>query len=180
MAAHLPNRQARATVPVESPSPRATGAGILYLWFPDAALRASALRVLREARRKVELSDSCLRVAMRQGELDPCLLELGAGVGASGTRRARALFVPGQQVPCLDDFGRIASLHELHVLAQTGWLLDQLENGRITSHFHPIVHVRDTSRILNTDAPRRAALVKNLVSQKARRPAHSRCHVRIR
>ena len=129
MAAHLPNRQARATVPVESPSPRATGAGILYLWFPDAALRASALRVLREARRKVELSDSCLRVAMRQGELDPCLLELGAGVGASGTRRARALFVPGQQVPCLDDFGRIASLHELHVLAQTGWLLDQLENA---------------------------------------------------
>jgi EAL domain-containing protein (putative c-di-GMP-specific phosphodiesterase class I) len=152
VAAHLPNRQARPTVPLESPSSHAAGAGILYLWFPDPGLRASAVRVLREARRKVELSASCVRVPIREGKLDACLLELGAGIDPPAMRRSRALFVPGQQVPCLDDFGRIASLHELHVLAQTGWLLDQLEQGRITSHFHPIVHVGDTSRIFAHEA----------------------------
>jgi len=152
VAAHLPNRQARPTVPLDLPSPRAAGAGILYLWFPDAVLRASAIRVLRGARRKTELSASCVRVLMPEDELDACLLELGGGIGPAGARRSRALFVSGQQVPCLDDFGRIASLHELHVLAQTGWLLDQLEQGRITSYFHPIVHVGDTSRVFAHEA----------------------------
>jgi EAL domain-containing protein (putative c-di-GMP-specific phosphodiesterase class I) len=152
VAAHLSNRQARATVPVESPSPRATGAGLLYLWFPESTLRASALRVLRGSRRKIEPSDSCVRVALGEGELDACLLELGATMDPASMRRARALFVPGQRVPCLDDFGRISSLHELHILAQTGWLLDQLEKGQITSHFHPIVHVGDTSRVFAHEA----------------------------
>ena len=151
MAAHLPNRQARPIL-LESPSPRATEAGILYIWFPDPGLRAIGLRVLRAGRRKLELSASCVRVALGPGELDGCLLELGAGISPPGTRRTRALFVTGDQAPALDDFGRVASLHELHVLAQTGWLIDQLEHGRITSHFHPIVHVADTSRIFAHEA----------------------------
>ena len=152
MAAHLPNRQARPTLCHEPPSPRATGAGILYLWFPDPSARASAVRVLRSSRRKVALSASCVRVTMRDGELDDCLLELGAGMSSHGARGTRALFHRGDQDPSIDDFGRIATLHELHVLAQTGWLLDQMEHGRITSHFHPIVHACDTSRIFAHEA----------------------------
>jgi len=151
VAAHLPNRQARPIL-LESPSPRATAAGILYLWFPDAGLRASGLRLLRAGRRKLELSAACVRVALGPGELDGCLLELGAGISPPDTRRTRALFLAGDQAPSLDDFGRMASLHELHVLAQTGWLIDQLEHGRITSHFHPIVHACDTSRIFAHEA----------------------------
>jgi EAL domain-containing protein (putative c-di-GMP-specific phosphodiesterase class I) len=152
VAAHLPNRQARPDFTLESPSPDAAGPGILYLWFPDAALRASGLRLLRRTGRRVEISDSCVRVSLGHGDLDGCLFDLDGAMTPSGTRRTRALFVEGEDVPCLDDFGRIASLHELHVVAQTGWLLDQLEHGRITSHFHPIVHVEDTSRIFAHEA----------------------------
>ena len=152
MAAHLPNRQPRPTFSLEPSSPRPSGAGILYLWFPDPALRASAVRTLRASRRELELSFSCVRVKMGEGELDACVLELGAGLDQAGTRRTRALFLPGADGPSIDDFGRVASLHELHILAQTGWLLDQLEHGRITSHFHPIVHTSDISRVFAHEA----------------------------
>jgi EAL domain-containing protein (putative c-di-GMP-specific phosphodiesterase class I) len=60
--------------------------------------------------------------------------------------------VVGDHHPSLDDFGRITTLHEMHVFAQTGWLLDELEQGRITSHFHPIVHVGDVSRVFAHEA----------------------------
>jgi len=152
VAAHLPNRQARQDFSLESPSPNAAGPGVLYLWFPDAALRTSALRALRRAGRKLELSDSCVRVVLGEAEFDGCLFDLGSAMAAPGTRRTRALFMQGDEVPCLDNFGRIASLHELHVVAQTGWFLEQLEHGRITSHFHPIVHVGDTTRVFAHEA----------------------------
>jgi EAL domain-containing protein (putative c-di-GMP-specific phosphodiesterase class I) len=38
------------------------------------------------------------------------------------------------------------------VLARSGWLLDQLAEGRFTSYFHPIVHARDTSRVFAHEA----------------------------
>jgi EAL domain-containing protein (putative c-di-GMP-specific phosphodiesterase class I) len=84
--------------------------------------------------------------------LDGCILLLGAGLGEEESRRARALFVPGDEQPTLDDFGRITSLHELHVAAQTGWLLSQFQTGGITSHFHPIVHTFDTGHVFAHEA----------------------------
>jgi EAL domain-containing protein (putative c-di-GMP-specific phosphodiesterase class I) len=157
VAAHLPSRQPRLRFAVAPSLPRTSGKGVLYLWFADSSLRAAAVRSLRAARRETELSISCVRVAMPEGELDQCILQLGADLARGDTRRARALFVAGDEDPSLDDFGRITTLHELHVFAQTGWLLQELEHGRITSHFHPIVHVSDTSRVFAHEALLRGA-----------------------
>ena len=107
---------------------------------------------MRPAGRQAEPSISCVRVAVPEGDLDRCLLELGADLAPGDARRSRALFVVGDHHPSLDDFGRITTLHEMHVFAQTGWLLDELEQGRITSHFHPIVHVGDVSRVFAHEA----------------------------
>jgi EAL domain-containing protein (putative c-di-GMP-specific phosphodiesterase class I) len=126
--------------------------GTLYVWFPDAPVLGRADEALRAGGHRPTLTASCARVALGEGELDGCVLDLGAAVTEPEARRARALFVPGDGDPSLDDFGRIVSLHELHVAAQTGWLLEQFEAGGITSHFHPIVHVGDTSRVFAHEA----------------------------
>jgi EAL domain-containing protein (putative c-di-GMP-specific phosphodiesterase class I) len=126
--------------------------GSLYLWFPDAPALERARELLEDAGRVPRMTASCARVALGPGDLDACVLDVGGGLGEADARRARALFVPGDEDPSLDDFGRIVSLHELHVAAQTGWLLEQFEEGAITSHFHPIVHVGDTSRVFAHEA----------------------------
>jgi EAL domain-containing protein (putative c-di-GMP-specific phosphodiesterase class I) len=126
--------------------------GTLYLWFPEARQRLAASALLRAAGHRPELSTSCLRVELAAEELDACVLHLCAGFGEEDARRARALFTRDPEVPSLDDFGRIVSLRELHVAAETGWLLEQFDAGGITSHFHPIVHVGDTSRVFAHEA----------------------------
>ncbi len=126
--------------------------GTLYIWFPDAAVLARARDALRAGGHRAALTAACARVGLGSGELDPCVLDLCGALTEAETRRARALFVPGDEDPSLDDFGRIVSLHQLNVAAQTGWLLEQFEEGGITSHFHPIVHVGDTSRVFAHEA----------------------------
>lgn len=126
--------------------------GTLYVWFPDAPVLDRAYDALRSGGHRPRLTASCARVALGPGELDGCVLDIGAAVSVPEARRARALFLAGDADPGLDDFGRIVSLHELHVAAQTGWLLEQLEEGGITSHFHPIVHVGDTTHVFAHEA----------------------------
>jgi EAL domain-containing protein (putative c-di-GMP-specific phosphodiesterase class I) len=126
--------------------------GTLYLWFPDAELLDKVEQSLAAAGRRRLLSRSCARVRIGAGELDGCVLDLGDALTEAEARRSRALFVHGDDDPSLDELGHIVSLHELHVTSQTGWLLEQFEEGRITSHFQRIVHVGDTSRVFAHEA----------------------------
>jgi hypothetical protein len=87
VAAHLPSRQPRAKFTVESSPPRASEQGVLYLWFADSSVRSTAVRALRAAHREAELSISCVRVAVPEGEMDRCVLELGAELGRAVRRR---------------------------------------------------------------------------------------------
>jgi EAL domain-containing protein (putative c-di-GMP-specific phosphodiesterase class I) len=86
------------------------------------------------------------------GELEACVLEIGEALTEAEARRARALFVAGDERPSLDEFGRIVSLHELHMASHTGWLLDEIDEGRITSHFQRIVRAHDTSQVFAQEA----------------------------
>jgi EAL domain-containing protein (putative c-di-GMP-specific phosphodiesterase class I) len=128
------------------------GEGSLLLWLRDPGSLDRAARLLRDNLIQVVASRTCLQVRYSPNGLDDLLLLLGAGLGEAEARRARALVVLGDAPPTLDDFGRIASLHELHVAVQTGWLLGQFSSGGITSHFHPIVHAGDTSHVFAHEA----------------------------
>jgi EAL domain-containing protein (putative c-di-GMP-specific phosphodiesterase class I) len=126
--------------------------GTLYVWFPDTPALDRALEALRSSGHRTTVTASCARIALAPRELDGCVIDLGGAITEHEARRARALFIAGDAAPSLDDFGRIVSLHQLHVAAQTGWLLEQFEAGSIASHFHPIVHVGDTSRVFAHEA----------------------------
>ena len=99
-----------------------------------------------------QLVDGCARIALGAGEVQQCAAELVAALTPIEARETRALFVSGDGEPALNDFPRVASLHDIDVLARSGSLLDQLAEGRITSHFHPIVHAQDTTRIFGHEA----------------------------
>jgi EAL domain-containing protein (putative c-di-GMP-specific phosphodiesterase class I) len=151
VAAH-PRSLERTREPIAGAREPASGEGALYVWLPERPLVVRIADALRDIGLAPTLFSSCARIPLGPGELDACVLELGALVSEADARRARALFVAGGEAPCLDDFGRVVSLHDLHVAAQTGWLLEQLEAGGITSHFHPIVHAGDTSRVFAHEA----------------------------
>ncbi len=145
---HEPNDPASLAAPVDLYA----GEGSLLLWLRDAAALDRAARLLRDDSIQVVATRACLQIRYGPNGLDDCLLLLGAGLGEAEARRARALVVLGGAPPTLDDFGRITSLHELHVAVQTGWLLGQFQSGGITSHFHPIVHAGDTSHVFAHEA----------------------------
>src|SRR5205085_6326696 len=89
---------------------------------------------------------------LRAGEVEGCAGGLASLLTEEEAVAARALLMPGHSPPQLPDFGRMSTLHALDVLAQSGWLLDQLAEGRFTSFFHPIVHANDTSRVFAHEA----------------------------
>lgn len=53
----------------------------------------------------------------------------------------RALFKPGVEGLSVSDIPRSRSLKQLTALGGSGWLIDMLSEGRLTSHFQPIVRV---------------------------------------
>jgi EAL domain-containing protein (putative c-di-GMP-specific phosphodiesterase class I) len=131
---------------------RIRGAGSLYLWLRPGRPAARVLKSLRDAGRDHECVGTCVRIPLEENEMQPCTSELVAALSPPEPVETRALFMPGQGPPELPDFARMTTLHALDVLGQSGWLLDQLAEGRFTSFFHPIMHARDTSRVFAHEA----------------------------
>ena len=131
---------------------RIRGAGTLYLWLREGAVSARLLNALTRMQRPFELIDSCARISLREREVQECTAELVAALLPGEAEETRALFVHGAGEPKLSDFARMSTLHALDVLAQSGWLLDQIAEGRFTSFFHPIVRARDTQDVFGHEA----------------------------
>ncbi len=65
--------------------------GTLYVWFPDPPVLDLAYDALRSGGHHPTLTSSCARVVLGKGELDECVLDLGAAIAEPDARRARAL-----------------------------------------------------------------------------------------
>ncbi len=109
-------------------------------------------RKLRASGREHEFIDACVRIRLGEGEVQLCTDDLCSALSEAEAQDTRALFVPGDAAPRLPDFARMTTLHALDVLARSGWLLDQLAEGRFISFFHPIVHADDTARVFAHEA----------------------------
>src|SRR5438034_4328981 len=131
---------------------RIRGAGTLYLWLRRGRTALRVARRLASARWEHDFIDACARIPLGNGDVQVCTAELCSALSEAEAQATRALFVPGDGVPQLPDFARMTSLHALDVLARSGWLLDQLAEGRFVSFFHPIVHAEDTGRVFAHEA----------------------------
>src|SRR5207248_215983 len=131
---------------------RIRGAGTLYLWLRPGRAAAKTVRALRDGRHAHELIEWCARIPLRESEVQICTAGLCDALSPEEAEQTRALFMPGEHPPALPDFARMTTLHALDVLARSGWLLDQMAEGRFTSLFHPIVHAHDTRRVFAHEA----------------------------
>jgi hypothetical protein len=60
---------------------------------------------------------------------------------------AQALFKPGSDELSVSDFPKVRSLKQIVALGQVGWLLDMLDEQRLTSLFQPIVWTEEPTKV---------------------------------
>jgi EAL domain-containing protein (putative c-di-GMP-specific phosphodiesterase class I) len=134
------------------PTPPA-GPGRLYLWFQDP-------ETLAEAREHVEaygpqpLEAEGLLLALDGQEAVPLTESLAGHLYArdGGRDGVRLLWISGDREPSLDDYPRVVPLQRFLAVRRSDWLLRVLSGRRLTSHFQPIVHAADTSRVFGHEA----------------------------
>ncbi len=90
--------------------------------------------------------------------------------GLSTVERAdtRALLCASGRSPVADDVARVEPLARLVVRAQSGWLLAMLTERRLTSHFQPIVHAADPTRLYGHEALLRGVMPDGALLSPAR------------
>lgn len=64
----------------------------------------------------------------------------------------RALLCAPDTAPTPDDLARVEPLSRVVVRARSGWLLGLMADKRLTSHFQPIVHADDPTRVYAHEA----------------------------
>lgn len=130
------------------------GPGRLFLWPPLGHSLGKLVTFLRESGREFQPrpESQCLVVTVVDGDLERLAASVMGAMTSEEARGTRALFVLGEGEPGLADFPRVGSLEQFATLAQSGWLVDMVAEQRLTTHFQPIVHARDTRRIFAYEA----------------------------
>ena len=122
--------------------------GWLYLWFPLGHTLGKALSAVQQAGIVYERLDDrqSVLVALAAGQLVPLMTQLEAVLSGEELQDTQSLFTTAPDLPRLTDFARVVPLKRFIGLVQSGWLLDLIQEQRVTSHFQPIVHAADPTR----------------------------------
>lgn len=124
------------------------GPGKLYLWPPLGHTLAKMYRHLRGEGWDCEISeDRSVVVRLDDERLSDLFAVLPEALTSREMDDTRALFKPGADGLSVSDIPRSRSLKQLRTLGQSDWLLDMLSEGRLTSHFQPIVRVEEPGEI---------------------------------
>jgi len=122
--------------------------GQLYLWFPLGHTLGKALGGLQQrgvAYARLDDRQSIL-VTLADGQLAPLMVHFEEILSEEELRDTQSLFTTEPDLPPLIAFPRVTPLKRFIGMVQSGWLLDLLQAGRVTSHFQPIVHAADPTR----------------------------------
>jgi EAL domain-containing protein (putative c-di-GMP-specific phosphodiesterase class I) len=130
------------------------GSGGLYLWFPVSHILNKVISALAKTDLECLLLEEgrCLYV-MLNGTAREKFNETAQSVLTNQElKETKVLWMREQEQPKLGDFSRITSLDFFINLSQSNWLLDLMSQERLTTHFQPIVHCSDTSKIFAYEA----------------------------
>ncbi len=134
--------------------PEHVGAGgHLIMWFPLQHTFGKLYAHLKRAGHSVtsEAGQLYLRVAVPE-DMDDLVREFDACLLVEERRAIRVLHRHDDAPIAMADLGKVTSLDEFAGLATSGWLLSMLSDRRLTSHFQPIVHAADTSKVFAHEA----------------------------
>lgn len=130
------------------------GIGSLYLWFPLGHSINKVIHFLDKSGHDTQLleEDQCLLITLDQIKIQDLAIALANILTSQELQDTQVLFMPGVAKPQLCDFPRVTGFSQFITLSQSVWLLDMISTGLITSHFQPIVHAEDTSRVFGQEA----------------------------
>lgn len=130
------------------------GPGRLFLWVPLGHSYGKLVRVLGDAGREHQAIPEarCVAVRLDGTQLSALVADVMGALTGEESRSTRALFLQGDGEPGLGDFPRVGSLPQLFTMSRAGWLVDMLAEKRVTSHYQPIVHAKDTRQVYAYEA----------------------------
>jgi hypothetical protein len=140
---------------------RLVGPGRLHLWPPLGHTIGETYRHLRASGWVCETpEDRSVVVRLHEDRLSDLFAILSEALTNREMEYSRALFKPGAEGLSVSDIPRARSLKQLAALGGSGWLIDMLSEGRLTSYFQPIVKL---------DAPEEVYAQECLLRNKRRR-----------
>ncbi len=150
----LPTAQPTPCARCEQLPAKLPDGGQLYLWFPLGHTLGKALNGLRQvgvAYERLEDRQSIL-VALAAEQLSPLMTHLEAILSGEELHDTPSLFTTEPDLPRLTAFSRVVPLKRCIGMVNSGWLIDLLQEERLTSHFQPIVHATDPTRLFAHEA----------------------------
>lgn len=129
------------------PSP-AFEAGRLYVAPPLSHTRSTLRRLLkRHGAAFEEVSEEVLSVELTPGVLKRLSSALAESLSTTELADSRALMIPEGTEFSVNELARMQSLEELVARVRGEWLVEILREGRLTTHFHPIVEASNPENI---------------------------------
>ncbi|MFQ4142937.1 EAL domain-containing protein [Chlorogloeopsis sp. ULAP02] len=124
-------------------------AGRIFLWFPVLHTLKKVTSYLEQSSLEYELMHERpgLSLDCKPGQTQEIAHNLAQLLTPRELRETQVLFIRGAIQPQLQDFSDIASLQRFIKFSQSNWLVEMLTRERFTSHFQPIVSIKDTSQI---------------------------------
>jgi EAL domain-containing protein (putative c-di-GMP-specific phosphodiesterase class I) len=140
--------QAATRTGVCAPAPFAAhcvgGAGVLHLHVPVGNGRDKVLCYLQNGERAWSESEvGTYSVSIGDADLSTVALDLMEVLSPFEQSSARAIFEPQGRVLALCDYFGIESLLSFACKTLCGWLIDVIENDRLSTVFQPIVYIED-------------------------------------
>ena len=125
------------------PSP-ALERGLLYVAPPLTHTRASLRSLLkREGILFEEVADGILAVGLYPGVLYRLSTEISGFLSDTELDDSRALVIEEGITPSIKDLARMQPLGRLMAAVEGEWLVEMMREGRLTTHFQPIVEARN-------------------------------------
>ncbi|WP_422928976.1 EAL domain-containing protein [Singulisphaera sp. PoT] len=110
------------------------------------------LRTLRTLLKRIDLpfeepAGHLLSVDLKHGKLGQLADELVRALSQSELRDTKSLIVGEGAAFALSDIAAIQPLSSLVTRVRSAWFFEMLGEGRLTSHFQPIVHAQDPGHV---------------------------------
>jgi EAL domain-containing protein (putative c-di-GMP-specific phosphodiesterase class I) len=138
-------------LPVEPADPRRIVQ--LFLWFPMCADLAVTPWLDSAGFSWSPMDDDRgLRLVLPDTDVSRLVLGMTERLSADVAAATKVLRLPTGVEPSPADLGKVSTLRHHYLLCQSRWLSEIMQAKRLSSHFQPIVHALDTSRIFAYEA----------------------------
>lgn len=128
-------------------------AGKLFLWFPTPHTLKKVTDYLQFVIQYESIGERLgLSLKCQVGQAQEIAIQLSQILTPIELKETQVLFIAGNTQPQLQDFSEISSLQRFIKSAESDWLREMMMQERFTTHFQPIVSLKNTSEIYGYEA----------------------------